>query len=125
MKNASLILCACFLCSMQALAQQATPAPAAATVTTAVTTATFTVYGNCGMCKRTIEKAAKSVAGVQSAVWDDETTKVTVQFDGATVQIDAIKKAIAASGYDTDTFRATAEAYKALPGCCQYERPEN
>lgn len=126
MKNASLILAAFFLFSIQATAQkESTAAPAPETVTAELTTASFTVYGNCGMCKRTIEKAAKSVDGVQSAVWDDEAVKVTVQFDASKVQVDAIKKAIAAKGYDTDTFRATAEAYNALPGCCQYDRPAN
>ena len=32
----------------------------------------FKVYGNCGMCEKTIEKAAKSVDGVSTADWNKE-----------------------------------------------------
>ncbi|MBL7775166.1 MAG: heavy-metal-associated domain-containing protein [Saprospiraceae bacterium] len=77
------------------------------------------------MCKRTIEKAAKTVAGVKSASWDADAAKATVVFDSAKTTLEAVKKAIAASGYDTDTVRATDEAYQALHGCCQYDRPKN
>ena len=96
-----------------------------ATTATSAITETFTVYGNCGMCKRTIEKAAKGVDGVQSATWDADAAKVTVTYDSGKVKLETIKKAIAASGYDTDAFRASDDAYKALSGCCQYDRPEN
>ena len=82
----------------------------------------FTVYGNCGMCKRTIEKAA-SIKGVKSANWNMETDVMTVSYDTTIVKIVAIKKAIASSGYDTDECRATDESYKKLHGCCQYDRP--
>lgn len=33
----------------------------------------FTIYGNCGICKKWIEKAALSVGGVEKAIWDVET----------------------------------------------------
>ena len=82
----------------------------------------FTVYGNCGMCKRTIEKAA-SIKGVKSANWNMETDVMTVTYDTALVKLVEIKKAIASSGYDTDECRATDDAYKKLHGCCQYDRP--
>lgn len=114
MKIQNLLLGACLLCSMQVAAQIQQPA-----------TESFTVYGNCGMCKRTIEKAANSVEGVKSAVWDADVAKITVQYDSEIAKLDDIKKAIAASGYDTDTFRASDEVYNALPGCCQYDRPDN
>ena len=32
----------------------------------------FGVRGNCGMCKRTIEKAANSVEGIANANWDKD-----------------------------------------------------
>ena len=82
----------------------------------------FTVYGNCGMCKKTIEKAA-SIKGVKSAVWNMETDVMTVRYDTTIVKLVEIKNAIASSGYDTDECRASDEAYKKLHGCCQYERP--
>ncbi len=31
---------------------------------------TFIVYGNCGMCKKTIEGALKDETGVSEAIWD-------------------------------------------------------
>ena len=83
---------------------------------------TFKVYGNCGMCKRTIEKAA-TINGVQSAAWNMESDLIIVSYDASIVDLETIKKAIASSGYDTDDCRATNEAYNKLHGCCQYKRP--
>ena len=88
------------------------------------TTETFKVYGNCGMCKKTIESAALEVKGVKSATWDMKEDMITVVFDSAKTEVDKIKTAIAESGYDTDTHRAPDKAYNKLHGCCQYERPQ-
>lgn len=30
---------------------------------------TFKVYGNCGMCKKTIEKAVKEIQGIKEVHW--------------------------------------------------------
>lgn len=88
------------------------------------TSSTFTVYGNCGMCKTTIEKAVTDVKGIQSGEWDKETDQMTVVFDSEIISIDDIKQRIADAGYDSDTHRAKDDVYAALPGCCQYERPK-
>ncbi|SFZ93069.1 Copper chaperone CopZ [Flaviramulus basaltis] len=82
---------------------------------------TFGVRGNCGMCKNTIEKAANGVEGVANANWDVDKKKIDVSFDEAKTDVIAIHKAIAASGYDTEKVAANDEAYKGLPGCCQYD----
>lgn len=82
----------------------------------------FGVRGNCGMCKKTIEKAAMSVEGVSSAKWDREKKKIDVSFDDSKTDVMAIHKAIAASGYDTEKANAPKEAYNALHGCCQYDK---
>jgi len=87
----------------------------------AMTSTTFGVRGNCGMCKNTIEKAAKSVDGLVSAEWDGSKKQVNVSFDNTKTNIDAIHKAIANSGYDTDKLAGNDESYKDLPGCCQYD----
>ena len=87
-------------------------------------TETFKVYGNCGMCKKTIEGAALDTKGVKSATWNMDEDMITVVFDQAKTDVDKIKSAIAESGYDTDTHRAPDKAYGKLPGCCQYERPQ-
>ena len=85
----------------------------------------FTVYGNCGMCKRTIEGSLKDVQGVTLAEWDKETDQMTVSFNPQKITLDAIKQKIADVGYDSDTHRAENKVYNSLPGCCQYERPSN
>lgn len=87
-------------------------------------TETFKVYGNCGMCKKTIESAALDAKGVKSATWDMEADMITVVFDSSKTDLDKIKTAIAESGYDTDTHRAPDKAYNKLHGCCKYERPQ-
>ena len=82
---------------------------------------TFGVRGNCGMCKRAIEKAANSVEGVASATWDVDKKKVDVSFDANKTNAMTIHNAIAASGYDTEKVVGSEEAYKGLPGCCKYD----
>jgi len=66
------------------------------------TNLTFGVRGYCGMCKMTIEKAANSVEGVSSAVWDVDQKKIDISFDDGKIDALVIHKAIAASGYDTE-----------------------
>jgi copper chaperone CopZ len=84
-------------------------------------TDTFKVWGNCGMCKRTIEKAAKT-DGVIKAEWNRETKIFTLVYNPAATSNEKIQKTIAAAGYDTENFYGDDKAYKELPGCCQYER---
>jgi len=82
------------------------------------------VYGNCGMCKSRIEKAAKSVEGVTKATWDDTEGILTVTFDESKTTVMKIEEAAANVGHDTDHVKATDKSYNALPGCCKYDRPE-
>jgi periplasmic mercuric ion binding protein len=86
-----------------------------------IQTKTFKVLGNCGMCKRTIEKAAIA-AGATKAVWSWESHLIVVTFDAAKTSIDAIQREIAAVGYDNEGYKATEEVYNKLHGCCQYDR---
>ncbi|MFM6956024.1 MAG: heavy-metal-associated domain-containing protein [Ignavibacteria bacterium] len=83
---------------------------------------TITVYGNCGTCKKAIEKAVKAVDGVESASWDKKKKILSVQFDLAKTSLDLIEKAIIAIGYDTEHFRADDAVYEELHQCCKYER---
>lgn len=86
-----------------------------------VKTDTFKVWGNCGMCKKTIEKAA-NVNGVQKAEWNRETKVFTLVYNPAVTTNEKIQKAIAAAGYDTEKFTGDDKAYEKLPGCCHYDR---
>lgn len=82
----------------------------------------FKVYGNCGMCENRIEKAAQSVEGVTTADWNKETKMIEVSFDSSKTDVDKVQKAIAKVGHDTELYKAKDETYKALPGCCLYDR---
>ena len=41
-------------------------------------TETFKVWGNCGMCKKTIEKSLK-VKGISSAEWNKDTKMIMIK----------------------------------------------
>jgi copper chaperone CopZ len=81
----------------------------------------FKVWGNCEMCKETIETAL-DVKGIKSADWNMESKKISVVFDAEKITEDKIHKLIAASGYDTEKEKGSDKAYKDLPDCCQYTR---
>lgn len=85
------------------------------------TKTSFKVWGNCDMCKKRIEKAAKA-DGVKSAVWSEENGILTISFAPAKISVDKIQQNIANSGYDTEKYKASDSAYHQLPQCCQYER---
>src|SRR6056297_1507626 len=84
----------------------------------------FKVYGNCGMCEKTIEKATKSVDGVSTADWNKETKMIEVKFDDSKTNVHKVHMAIAKAGYDTKMHKASDEAYEKLPACCKYERAD-
>ena len=79
------------------------------------------VSGNCGMCKKTIEKSLK-VPGVNTADWNVKSKVLTVNYDASKISNDQIQQKIAAVGYDTEKVKAKDEAYEKLHSCCQYDR---
>jgi len=80
------------------------------------------VYGNCKVCKNRIETAAKTLDGIATAEWNNETKILDVSYDKSKTKIRKISKVIAKAGHDTDMHKASNEAYNALHGCCQYDR---
>jgi copper chaperone CopZ len=84
-------------------------------------TETFKVWGNCGMCEKTIEKSLK-VKGISSAEWNKDTKMITVFFNPKKITLPTIHKKIASVGYDTALETASDDVYNNLHGCCQYER---
>ncbi|MBN1596855.1 MAG: efflux RND transporter periplasmic adaptor subunit [Bacteroidales bacterium] len=82
----------------------------------------FKVSGNCEMCKNRIEKAAKSVAGVNSAFWDVDTKRIHLSYNKDKASLGNIHKAIAKAGHDTEMETAPQEVYDKLPPCCQYSK---
>ncbi len=87
-------------------------------------TETAKVFGNCGMCKSRIEKAAKEIPSV-TANWDKKTKILSFTYDPNKTSRAEILKKIAAAGHDNELYLAKDEDYDDLPGCCQYERKEN
>ncbi|WP_426063002.1 DUF3347 domain-containing protein [Flavobacterium sp. DSP2-3-1] len=84
-------------------------------------TETVKIYGNCDMCKTTIETAGnlKKMAKVE---WNKDSKMATLTYDSTKTSQDEILKRIALAGYDSDKFLAPDATYDALHGCCQYER---
>lgn len=86
------------------------------------TQAEFKVWGNCGMCKKTIENSLKEAPGVVSANWNKDTKMMTLVYDTTATNLQTVQEQIATSGYDTELARGNDEAYSALHECCLYER---
>ncbi len=83
----------------------------------------FNVSGNCGMCKTTIEKAAKT-AGAEYADWNKETKILTIRYKAQSTHAAKVQEEVAKAGYDNVGAKATKESYDKLPACCKYERGE-
>ncbi len=112
MKTSKLImLFALLFIGLQFTAQDATPVKES-----------FKVWGNCDMCKSKIEKAVKSIDGVKYAKWNVASKKMYVKFYEDKTSVDAIQKAIADVGYDTEKYKAKDEVYNNLHSCCKYDR---
>ncbi|MDQ6756404.1 MAG: cation transporter [Bacteroidota bacterium] len=88
---------------------------------TSVKSETIKVWGNCGMCKNKIEKSAKA-AGATDANWNEKTKILNVSYNPAQSSSEKIQKSIAASGYDTQGFKADDKSYNKLMSCCKYDR---
>jgi hypothetical protein len=88
---------------------------------TSVKKETIKVWGNCGMCQTTIEKAAKK-AGAKTAKWNEDTKQLNVSYLPTKSSNQKIQQAIANTGYDTQDVKGDDKAYNKLHSCCQYER---
>lgn len=84
-------------------------------------TETIPVSGNCSMCKKTIETAAKK-AGATKADWDVDKKILLVSFNSASTNAAKIQQGVAAAGYDTRDVRGDDKAYDKLHACCKYDR---
>jgi mercuric ion binding protein len=73
----------------------------------------------CGDCKTRIEGGLNYTKGVKYAELDMTTKQVTVKYKPKLTNPQALKKIIAATGYDADEVKADPDAIKKLPLCCQ------
>lgn len=79
------------------------------------------IFGNCGMCKSTIEKAGNKKKEAQID-WNKETKMATISYDSLKTSKSEILKRVALVGYDNELFVSPNDTYANLTGCCQYER---
>jgi copper chaperone CopZ len=86
-----------------------------------LTKQTVKILGNCGMCKKNIEKAG-TIEGIVSVKWDKDTKIATLVYDAQKTNQEEILNRIALAGYDSEKYKAKKEDYDNLDGCCQYER---
>ena len=85
-----------------------------------VNSATLKVWGNCGMCKARIEKAAKA-AGASTAVWNEDSKMLTYKYASAATA-KKVEAAVAQVGHDTENMTAPDAVYAQLHECCKYDR---
>ena len=120
LKLATFMGCICMLLSCANHNPSESTAPAISTVD-GITTASFKVWGNCEMCKETIEGSLKT-EGINKAEWNTDSKIMTVSFDSTKISLDQVYKNIARVGYDNEKYKGDDKAYASLPECCQYER---
>ncbi len=89
----------------------------------APTEASFFVAGSCGDCAVLIEEALESISGVEYVSWSEESSNLTVLFDGTEAQMEAIQQAVSEAGFDTQYFPANPEKQAQLPECCHRSKP--
>jgi periplasmic mercuric ion binding protein len=111
MKRITLIMILALISTASLLAQK----------TMSITSTTFTVNGNCGMCKGNIEKAAKK-AGATTASWSEATHVLAVKYNSKKTNTKKLQDAIAKAGYDNIGATAPQSAYDKLHSCCKYDR---
>lgn len=82
---------------------------------------TVHIYGNCSICKSTIESAA-NVKNIVKVEWNKDTKMAVLTYDEKKTNQEEILKRIGLAGYDSDKFLAPDNVYAKLETCCQYER---
>lgn len=86
-----------------------------------VTHVQFKVYGNCEMCKKTIEDGVYRMKGVKKVHWDMETQILHLTYQTKVISLTDIHEGISLLGYATDEVSANVKVYEALPYCCKVE----
>jgi hypothetical protein len=84
-------------------------------------TETVKIFGNCDMCKTSIEKSG-NLKNVAIVSWNKDSKMAEITFDSKKTNRNEILKRIALAGYDSDEYLAPDSAYAQLAECCKYER---
>lgn len=80
---------------------------------------TFTVQGNCDVCKQRIEDSALAVNGVQSAEWNVQTGQLELYFDPLKTNVKKISRVIVGIGHNTEFDTINQAVNESLPDCCK------
>lgn len=73
----------------------------------------------CGSCKNRIEKALRTVNGVEEVVLNLNSKQVKVKYNPQDTNPDALRAVISKVGYHADDVKRDEAAYNLLPECCQ------
>lgn len=83
---------------------------------------TVEVNGNCEQCQKRIQKAALSIPGVKSALWNVDTHQLSLILNEEKCTLADVEKAVSKAGHDLTEMKAPAASYDHLPMCCKYDR---
>lgn len=76
----------------------------------------------CESCKPRIDNAIKYLKGVKFSKFDDGAQTITLEYYPKKTTPQALREAIAKTGYDADEVKADPSAYQKLDDCCK--KPE-
>ncbi len=115
---------ACNSGSSKSSNEEGTPTDTVAVQVSVETTdnALLAVGGSCDMCTERILTTTKGIEGVSDASYDLEKQELNVNFNADQTNADAISKALANVGHDTELYKAEQAVYDALPACCKYRK---
>ena len=81
----------------------------------------FTVSGDCDMCKARIENALDR-PGILTAYWSKEEQKVFITYRNDKFEEIQLHNIIAMVGHDTEKVKSDNVVYNNLPPCCHYRK---
>ncbi|HEX9979622.1 MAG TPA: cation transporter [Flavobacterium sp.] len=73
----------------------------------------------CETCGKQFNAGLLKINGVKMVEVDETDMTITVYYNPQKTELQAIKTAIAKSGYDADELKADPDAYEKLDGCCK------
>lgn len=73
----------------------------------------------CGMCKKTIEKALNKLEGIESVKVNYKKKFAKIKYNSDLITVKDIREAISKAGYQADKVKADKKAYKKLHHCCK------
>ena len=73
----------------------------------------------CESCGANIKDNINANKGIEKVLIDSNKNLIIVTYDASIIRPEKIREAINKAGYDADDQKATAQAIKALDGCCK------